>query len=220
MPHRRSSAEVPVRRSWTGRTQGAQKKFHEIHWIFGVVTAVLVLKDGSLDIYESEPGFLKSLPDAKSIRKIEPGNLFTLEDQAQGPPKRKDLNKSWNGRTSSAMKKLHEIHALYGAQTAGLIFDKKKGELMVYESQRGFATLPDGVQTVQRIPAERFTKVCDHRKPTKLAPRRNQPPHGPRQESEVLDMSILDKPIGFEPPQLRPSAGATNLLRIGQYFSL
>jgi hypothetical protein len=220
MPHRRGSSGVPARRSWTGRTQGAQKKFHEIHWIFDVVTAVLVLKDGSLDVYESEPGFLKSVPDAKNILKITRENLFTLEDQAQGPPKLKDLKKAWNSRTSNAMKKIHEIHVLYGAQTAGLIFDRTKGELMVYESQRGFVTLPDGVQTVQRIPAERFIKICNHRKPTKPGPRHKIPSHGLHRESEVLDMSILDKPSSFEPPPLRPSTGTTNLLRIGQYFSL
>ncbi|KAK3901964.1 hypothetical protein C8A05DRAFT_34342 [Staphylotrichum tortipilum] len=219
MQHRRNSAELPARRSWAGRTQGAQKKFHEIHWIFDAVTAVLVFKEGNLDVYESEPGFLISLPDAKSIRRLARENLFTVEDQAQGPPKLKDMNKAWNGRTSNAMKKIHEIHALYGAQTAGLIFNKTKGELMIYESRRGFVTLPDGVQTVRRIPAERFTKVCDHRKPTKPGPRRNPPAHGFGQESEVLDMSILEKPTSFEPPQLRPSAGA-NILRIGQYFSL
>ena len=54
------------------------------------------------------------------------------------------MNKAWKGRTSNAMKKIHEIYALYGAQTAGLIFDKKTGELMIYESQRGFITLPEG----------------------------------------------------------------------------
>lgn len=211
MPPPGNGSEPPVKRIWAVRTQGAQKKFHEIHWIFDVVTAVLVLKDGSLDLYESEPGFLKSLPNAKSIRKQTRENLFTLEDQAKGPPELKDLNKAWKGRTANAMKKMHEIYVLYGAQTAGLIFDKKTGELMIYESQRGLINLPDGVRTVQRIPAERFTRLCD-RKSTKPAPRRNL-----LGQEEVLDMSILDRPATFEPPQLRP---ATGILRIGQYFSI
>ncbi len=176
MPHQGKSAELSARRGWATRTRGAQKKFHEIHWIFDVVTAVLVWKDGSLDVYESEPGFLKSLPDVMSTRKTTRENFLTLEDQVRGPPEIKNLNKAWNSRTSNAMKKLHEIHALYGAQTAGLIFDEKEGELMVYESQRGFITLPDGVQTVQRIPAEGFTRLCDLQKSTKPGPRQNLPP--------------------------------------------
>ncbi|KAJ4285989.1 hypothetical protein N0V88_008176 [Collariella sp. IMI 366227] len=51
-----------------GSTTGAQKKFHEIHWVFNVVTAVLVFKDGNLDVYESESGFLKCLPDARGSK--------------------------------------------------------------------------------------------------------------------------------------------------------
>ncbi|KAG7289855.1 hypothetical protein NEMBOFW57_006232 [Staphylotrichum longicolle] len=112
MPPPGNGSEPPVKRIWAVRTQGAQKKFHEIHWIFDVVTAVLVLKDGSLDLYESEPGFLKSLPNAKSIRKQTRENIFTLEDQAKGPPELKDLNKAWKGRTANAMKKMHEIYVL------------------------------------------------------------------------------------------------------------
>jgi hypothetical protein len=64
------------------------------------------------------------------------------------------------------MKKIHEIHALYGAHTAGLILKKKKGELIIYESQPGFITLPDGVYNVRKVPASRCTRVCDQRKTT------------------------------------------------------
>jgi hypothetical protein len=50
----------------------------------------------ALDVYESEAGFLKSLPDAKSTNKRTPENIFTVEEEARGTPSLEDLNKAWN----------------------------------------------------------------------------------------------------------------------------
>jgi hypothetical protein len=220
MPPASSNAELPVRKVWAVRTQGAQKKFHEIHWIFNVVTAVVILKNGILDVYESEPGFLKTLPEAATIDRKEPSDLFTVEDVSQGPRRHKDLNRAWNGRTQNAMKKVHEIHAKFGAQTAGLIFNTKKGELMVYESHPGFATLPDGYRTLHRIPKARFTKSRDHRGPTDAEARQDLRLSSSSQEPDILDMSILDKPANVGLSQLRPQRGSSGFLRLGEYFRI
>jgi hypothetical protein len=208
-----SNAELP-RKVWAVRTQGAQKKFHEIHWIFNVVTAVVILKNGILDVYESKPGFLKTLPKAATINRNDPSDFFTVEDVSQGPRRHKDLNRAWKGRTHNAMKKVHEIHVKFGAQTAGLILNTK-GELMVYESHSGFATLPDGFQTLHRIPKARFTKSRDHREPTDAEARQAS-----SQEPDLLDMSILDKPANVGLSQLRPQRGSSGFLRLGEYFKI
>jgi hypothetical protein len=214
MPAARSTAGQPVRK-WAGRTQGVQKKFHEIHWLFGAVTAVLVLKDDELHVYESKPGWVKGLPEAKTTFTTAPENLLTKEDQARGPPTRKDPNKAWNGRTLNAIKKAHQIHTLYGAQTAGLIFNKETCELMLYESRQNLVRLPDGVKSVQRIPRERFTWVRDKQKPTRARPRQDRAPASFRpREPDVLDSSILGS---FAPAQPTP---AKSILRLGQYFSI
>lgn len=215
MPAARSTAGQPVRK-WAGRTRGVQKKFHEIHWLFGAVTAVLVLKDGELHVYESETGFVKHLPAANTTFKTAPEDILTEEDQAQGPPTRKDPSKAWSGRTLNAMKKAHEIHTMYGAQTAGLIFKKETCELMLYESQDNLVGVPDGVK-LRKIPRTRFTRVRDKRKPGMAGLRRDWAPISSQPtESDVLDSTILDS---FAPTQPKP-ARPKSILRLGQYFSI
>ncbi|KAK4108371.1 hypothetical protein N656DRAFT_784122 [Canariomyces notabilis] len=216
MPAPKSTTGQPVRK-WAGRTQGVQKKFHEIHWLFGAVTAVVVLKDDELHVYESKPGWVKGLPAVKTTFTTTPENLLTREDQARGPPTRKDPNKAWNGRTLNAMKKAHQIHTLYGAQTAGLIFNKETGELMIYESRQNLVGLPDGVNRVRRIPRERFTWIRDKQKPTTAGPWQGRAPASLRPgESDVLDSFILDS---CTPAQPTP-AKAKGILRLGEYFSI
>ncbi|KAK4243346.1 hypothetical protein C7999DRAFT_36326 [Corynascus novoguineensis] len=210
----RSTLGQPARK-WAGRTQGGQKKFHEIHWLFGAMTAVLVLKDGELHVYESSPGFLKSLLAAKTTITTNPESLLSVEEQNQGPPTRKDPSKAWNGRTLNAMKKAHEIHVLYGAQTAGLIFNKDKCELMLYESQQNLVAVPDGVKSIQNISGAKFTRVRNKRTLT-AGSRQGQAPSLRSRESDVLDSSILES---FRPTQSSPPKG-TSILRIGQYFSI
>ena len=154
---------------WATRTHGAKKKVHDLHWIFGAKTALLVMKDGELDVYESDPGFLKKLPEAEKTKKETAMDLLTLEDQDQGPSQPKDREKSWKGRTVGVMKKIHEIHSLYGATTAGLIL--KDGLLIIYESKPNFAPRPDGVQNVQTITAKRFTRARERAQPLPAVPR-------------------------------------------------
>jgi len=159
---------------WDIRKHGAMKKVHQLYALFGAKAALLLEKDGVLYVYKSHDDFPEKLPGPMPTIMKKPGNfIFLAESESAGGDTESQLppsallskpafriEKSWEGRKHGAMKKVHQLWALFGAKAALLL--ERDGIMFVYRSQEDFPVeLPGSVAATNMKKPANFITVAE-----------------------------------------------------------